>query len=141
MGYRLLARELIEAILPDLADLRSLRAQAYVIQAWGRLRAAQVNEMERFETIAWSAAQRLVDCYHRSERPDWPWFESQMTYANAVLPQAMFIAAELWPEEGFLAVAQASFAFLDQTTTGKEPAKRDDSSESEDVFWPVGNSD
>ena len=35
--YRALARELIEAVLPALADLRSLRAQAYVILAWGHL--------------------------------------------------------------------------------------------------------
>jgi hypothetical protein len=119
-GYRLLARELIEAVLPALAELRSLRAQAYVIQAWGRLWAAEVQKLEVFETIAWSAAQRLVDCYRRSLRPDWPWFESQMAYANAVLPQAMFIAAERWPQEGFLDVAKASFDFLDRTTTGTE---------------------
>jgi hypothetical protein len=140
-GYRLLARELIETVLPALADLRSLRAQAYVIQAWGRLRAANVKEMERFESIAWSAAQRLVDCYHRSERPDWPWFESRMTYANAVLPQAMFIAAEHWPQEGFLDVAQASFAFLDRTTTGNGREEGGVCSEAEAIFWPVGNSD
>ena len=36
-GYRALARELIDAVLPALADLRSLRAQAYVILAWGHL--------------------------------------------------------------------------------------------------------
>ena len=35
--YRALARELIDAVLPTLADLRSLRAQAYVILAWGHL--------------------------------------------------------------------------------------------------------
>ena len=128
-GYRLLARELIGAVLPALADLRSLRAQAYLIQAWGHLRAANVREMELFETIAWSAARRLVNCYHRSRRPDWPWFESQLTYANAVLPQAMFIAADCWPKEGSLDVAKASFAFLDHTTTA------------ESIFWPVGNSD
>ena len=128
-GYRLLARELIGAVLPALADLRSLRAQAYLIQAWGHLRAANVREMELFETIARSAARRLVNCYHRSRRSDWPWFEAQLTYANAALPQAMFIAAECWPEEGSLDVAQASFAFLDHTTTA------------ENIFWPVGNSD
>src|SRR5204862_4333168 len=33
-GYRALARELIDAVHPALAELRSLRAQAYVIQAW-----------------------------------------------------------------------------------------------------------
>lgn len=147
-GYRSLARELIESVLPALADLRSLRAQAYVIQAWGRLRAAEVRELDRLEGIAWSAARRLVDCYQRSERPDWPWFESRMTYANAVLPQAMFIAGQLWPREGFLDVAQASFAFLDRATTGDgaengvpENRTAENGTEAEAIFWPVGNSD
>ena len=128
-GYRALARELIEAVLPALADLRSLRAQAYVILAWGHLWATGVTDVEPLEAVAWSAAQRLVECYHRSLRPDWTWFESSMTYANAVLPHALFIAAERWPNAGFLDVAQASFAFLDRATTA------------ETVFWPVGNSD
>ncbi len=51
-----------------------------------------------------------------------------MTYANAVLPHALFIAAQCWPEEGHLDVAEATFAFLDRETTV------------DDVFWPVGNS-
>src|SRR5438552_13728852 len=38
--FRLLARELIEEVVPTLADLRSVRAQAYVILAWGHLWAA-----------------------------------------------------------------------------------------------------
>src|SRR5437016_6267315 len=36
-GYRAVARELIDAVLPALADLRSIRAQAYLILAWGHL--------------------------------------------------------------------------------------------------------
>jgi hypothetical protein len=128
-GYRLMARELIEAVLPALADLRSLRAQAYVILAWGHLSAQGVNDIEVVADVARSAAQRLVECYHRSMRADWPWFESRMTYANAVLPQALFVAARHWPEEGFLDVATTSFAFLDRVTT------------TDNVFWPVGNSD
>jgi hypothetical protein len=124
---RMLARELIDAVLPTLADLRSLRAQAYVILAWGHLWATGVRGMEAVEAVAWSAAQRLVECYRRAVRPDWPWFESRMTYANAVLPHALFIAAARWPQETFLEVAVASFAFLDRETTA------------EGVFWPIGN--
>jgi len=52
-----------------------------------------------------------------------------MTYANAVLPHALFDAAERWPEEAFLAVAESSFAFLDLVTTA------------DNVFWPIGNRD
>ena len=49
-GYRALARELIDAVLPALADLRSLRAQAYVILAWGHLRSRRVQDIEPLGT-------------------------------------------------------------------------------------------
>jgi hypothetical protein len=126
-GYRALARELIDTVLPTLADLRSLRAQAYVVLAWGHLWSANVGDIEPLETVAWSAARRLAECYDRALRPGWQWFESRMTYANAVLPHALFIAGKRWPNEDFLDIAEASFAFLDRQTTA------------DGVFWPVGN--
>ena len=92
--HRALARELIDAVLPALADLRSLRAQAYIVLAWGHLWTSGVKDIELLENVAWSAAKRLVECYYRALRPDWPWFESRMTYANAVLPHALFVAAQ-----------------------------------------------
>jgi hypothetical protein len=123
----ILARELIEAVLPALADLRSLRAQAYVILAWGHLWKSGVKDLESLESVAWSAAERLVECYNRNRWSDWHWFESRMTYANAVLPHALLIAGQRWPKESFLEIAKASFDFLDHTTTSGE------------VFQPVGN--
>jgi hypothetical protein len=140
-GYCALARELIDAVLPALADLRSLRAQAYVILAWGHLRNAAVDDIAPLESVAWSAAKRLVECYSRTVRPDWQWFESRMTYANAVLPHALFIAAKHWPEEAFLEIAKASFAFLDRQTTAPAAFLQSgkDRDEAESVFWPVGN--
>ena len=157
--YQSLARELIDTVLPTLADLRSLRAQAYVILAWGHLRSAETLGIEPLASVAWAAAQRLMECYHRAQRPGWQWFESRMTYANAVLPHALFIAAEHWPKEDFLDVARASFAFLDRQTTrtgkGDRPLlpERPEGcfaqkvpvpfsaafSADEDIFWPVGN--
>jgi len=118
---------LIEAVLPTLADLRSIRAQAYVILAWGHLWTAGVKDVEPLENIAWSAARRLVECFQRNRRPDWQWFESRLTYANAVLPHALFVAAQRWPKEVFLDVAEASFAFLNRETT------------TENLFCPVGS--
>jgi hypothetical protein len=140
--YRELARELISVVLPTLADLRSLRAQAYVILAWGHLWAAGVKELDPLENIAWSAARRLMECYERSLRSDWQWFESRMTYANAVLPHALFLAARRWPKEAFLNVAQSSFAFLDRVTTASSLSHHggEGRGEGENVFWPIGNS-
>lgn len=128
-GYRALARELIDAVSPELAELRSLRAQAYLILAWGHLWKAGVKGIEPLEQLAWAAAERLMECYHRSTRPEWNWFEAQLTYANAVLPHALFIADQRWPEKHFADVAETAFSFLDRVTT------------SNNVFWPVGNSD
>jgi len=128
-GHRALARELLDSVLPALADLRSLRAQAYLIMAWAHLRNSGVSGIDRLELVAFTAAQRLVDCYTRSVRPDWPWFEASMTYANAVLPHALFLASERWPGEAFRQVAEASFDFLDRVTT------------EDGVFCPVGNCD
>jgi hypothetical protein len=126
-GYRTLARELINTALPTLAELRSLRAQAYVILACGRLWEEGVQDVEGLERVSRLAAQHLAECYQRSRRPGWHWFESRMTYANAVLPHALFVAARRWPKEAFSDIARESFSFLvDQTTSG-------------DLFWPVGN--
>ena len=128
-GIRDLARELLFSTLPAMTELRSLRAQAYVIQAWALLWRADIEHSGTFEGIARLAADRLIERYHRSRRADWPWFESQMTYANAVLPHSLFDAAARWPDEEFRTVAETSFGFLDLVTTA------------EGVFWPIGNRD
>ena len=128
-GYRAVAWELIKTVLPTLAEIRSLRAQAYVILAWSHLHKADIREARALETVAHQAALRLTEAFARSHRPDWPWFESRMTYANAVLPHSLFAAADLWPEGPFLSVAEATFGFLVAETTV------------DDCFWPVGNLD
>lgn len=125
--YLLLARELISSALPTLAGLRSLRAQAYVVLACGRLWEAAVPGCEKMEELALAAAQHLVECYQRSQRPAWNWFESRMTYANAVLPHAMLIAASRWPDGPFYTIGAESLKFLDEQTTV------------DGLFWPIGN--
>jgi hypothetical protein len=99
-----------------------------MILAWGHLWTQGVEEAETMETLAWTSADRLIDCYQHCARYGWHWFESQLTYANAVLPHALFVAAKRWPDEEYLDVARASFEFLDRTTT------------SAGMYWPIGNS-
>lgn len=153
--YRELARELIEAAVPTLANLRSRRGQAYAIMTWGRLESAGVADIGPLADVAWAAARRLTESYYHARRPDWQWFEPRMTYANAVLPHALFVAAEHWPAEDFLEIAGESFAFLDRQTTATEKGAERLLSErfdmrfaeetpvpffgGEHLFWPVGN--
>jgi hypothetical protein len=125
--HRRLARELIAALVPTLIDMRSPRAQAYVVLAWDHLCRSDVVDASSLENIAWYAARQLVECFERCRSPEWPWFEPRMTYANAVLPHALFAASRRWPQEAFLSVAETAFSFLDRETTA------------EGVFWPIGN--
>lgn len=125
--HRRLARELIIALVPTLVDVRSPRAQAYIVLAWEHLCRSGLSDATALENIAWCAARQLVACFEHCRSPEWVWFEPRMTYANAVLPHALFAAAQRWPTEPFLAVAESAFSFLERETTA------------EGVFWPIGN--
>jgi len=125
--HRRLARELLSALVPTLIDMRSPRAQAYVVLAWEHLRRWDVADAAGLENIAWCAARQLVEYFERCRSAEWLWFEPRMTYANAVLPHALFAASRHWPSEPFLTVAETAFSFLDRETTA------------EGVFWPIGN--
>ena len=119
-SLRAVARELIDAALPILAESRSLRAQAYVILAWAHFASAGVNDIRPLENISWRAAHRLLDCFDRCRQPDWQWFEPQMTYANAVLPHALFAAARpLVPSRISGCRSRNRSIFSIATTTGR----------------------
>jgi hypothetical protein len=128
-GFHELALELLEDALPAAKELRSLRAQAYLVQAWYILADGNMDRLDDLEDIARTAAERLVECYRRSRRDNWFWFESRLTYANAVLPHALFDAAELWTDTRYAEIAVSTIGFLDLSTT------------SNNIFWPIGNHD
>lgn len=41
-----------------------------------------------------AAADKLVQLYEQNRRPGWEWFLEELTYDNAVLPQALFVAGD-----------------------------------------------
>ena len=72
-------------------NLNYLRAKAFVILglAESRLDDARLRGL----------AEALVHAYEQTAGSDWRWFEPQMTYCNARLPQALFAAASVFPNE------------------------------------------
>ena len=54
--------------------------------------------------------------YRGVSTEDWQWFEEYLTYANALLPEAMLLASECTKSELFKDVAHKSFDFLLSTT-------------------------
>jgi uncharacterized protein YyaL (SSP411 family) len=70
---------------------------------------------------------RLMDRFHQSSSPSWPWFEDRLTYCNARLPQALLLSAARTGDEAMAKVADESLAWLAATHVGANAA-----------FAPVG---
>jgi len=49
------------------------------------------SEVRRFRELL---AQRLLDRVRENTQADWPWFEPQVTYANAKIPQALLLSGQ-----------------------------------------------
>lgn len=61
-------------------------------------------------------ADNLVSKYRGVSGDDWHWYEEYMTYANAVLPEAMLLAGECTKSDLYVDIAHKTFDFLLQTT-------------------------
>jgi len=58
------------------------------------------------------AADQLVADNEKNSFPDWQWFEHKLTYDNAVLPHALFVAGLSLNNNKYLEVAQKTCEFL-----------------------------
>lgn len=57
-------------------------------------------------------ANRLVQMYRHEAGEEWQWFESYLTYANSILPEAMLCAWLATGEITYKEIAKSSFDFL-----------------------------
>jgi glycosyltransferase involved in cell wall biosynthesis len=62
------------------------------------------------------AADGLVRQYEESYYPDWQWFEDALTYDNAVLPHAMYVASMTLNNKRYREIADMTCKFLLENT-------------------------
>jgi glycosyltransferase involved in cell wall biosynthesis len=95
---RTVAGRLFHLALPAVRESTSPRSWAYTLIAiheylrhfYGDSTARVTREQ---------LAPRLLDVYQRTAGPDWPWFENELAYANARLPQALLLSGR-WMSRG-----------------------------------------
>jgi uncharacterized protein YyaL (SSP411 family) len=58
-----------------------------------------------------TAADNLIAQYEENKYPDWQWFDGVLTYDNAILPYALFVAGSVL-ESKYLEVAEKTSEFL-----------------------------
>ena len=106
-----LSKWLFDENLPLTRSFTSPRAKAFTLLGLcGYSRAYPKDENLLRDIIDFS--DFLVQKYLEAEEPEWQWFESYVTYANARLPQALFESYEIVKNPKYLNIAKKSFDFL-----------------------------
>jgi hypothetical protein len=125
-GLRHLAKEVFDKGLRWSFVTSSPRIKAYAIKGLHYYQNA-FSADSNVPTNLIALAGALTELYYTHCSPDWCWFEPYLTYANAVLPHALFLAYDSTGNNEFLTVATETLGFLIQVQVRKG------------MFVPIGN--
>ena len=97
----------------------SIRGQAYAIFGMADYLSQfpGASDIKRYLTIA---ADNICDSFNVNSKPDWGWFEEMVTYDNAALPHALYVAAQVMEDEEYLQIAEKTAKFLIDCTFNGE---------------------
>lgn len=112
------AESLIERCFVCSEITHSTRAMAFIIK--GIYYYNRTVENETSLSLATTLTNRLVQMYRHESSPGWEWFESYLTYANSVLPEALLCAYSMTGNEEYRKIAKESMDFLMDKTFVKD---------------------
>jgi glycosyltransferase involved in cell wall biosynthesis len=104
------AGTIIEKSLLHIEPVHSTRAMAFAIK--GLYYYHNATKSPENLVLIKTFANRLVQMYKHESNEKWEWFESYLTYANSILPEAMLYAWLLTGETIYKDIAKSSFNFL-----------------------------
>jgi glycosyltransferase involved in cell wall biosynthesis len=104
------AGTIIEKSLLHIEPVHSTRAMAFAIK--GLYYYHNATKSPENLVLIKTFANRLVQMYKHESNEKWEWFESYLTYANSILPEAMLYAWLLTGETSYKDIAISSFNFL-----------------------------
>ncbi|HEY7982332.1 MAG TPA: hypothetical protein VID19_12690 [Candidatus Eremiobacteraceae bacterium] len=138
--WRDIARKVLAAAAPVVAEVRSPHARAYIVlglaAAFAPEKAAAVAPLgepldapllDDVERALTAVAGGLLDHHTAAASHDWPWWENHLTWGNGRLPEAMLRAALATGDRQYAATGMRALDFLAGIT------------QSGTVFVPIGN--
>lgn len=111
------ARTIIQKVLPHIKAIHSPRAMAFAIK--GLYYYHSVSKTSDNIVLIKTLAKRMVKMYMSESAEKWEWFESYLTYANSILPEAMLYTWLLTGETIYKEIAVSSLNFLLSLTFNK----------------------
>lgn len=122
LGYLLSLKEILPAKIINLAetifqkslnsmkDACSTRSMAFAIK--GIYYAQNIKAFPENLILLKTFANRLVQMYKFESEDNWKWFESYLTYANSIMPEAMLCTWLITKEKIYKEIAIESLDFL-----------------------------
>lgn len=104
------ASALLKGSLLRIPKVHSTRAMSFVIKGLCYYHSAHPNNDARSLIVLLS--DRLVQMYKHESDEGWEWFESYLTYANSLIPDALLSAYEITDNTVYRDIAVSSFDFL-----------------------------
>ena len=104
------AKLTMQSALQHAHKIHSSRAMAFIIK--GLYYSTTNHASESAVLLIKELADRLVQMYRHESEQKWQWFESYLTYANSILPEAMLCAWLSTGELIYKEIAKSSFDFL-----------------------------
>jgi glycosyltransferase involved in cell wall biosynthesis len=108
LGYR--AKELLKKTLEFTTEIHSTRAMSFIIK--GVYYSNLHQKSNKNKAIITQFANRLVNMYRHEADNKWKWYESYLTYANSIIPEAMLLAWLATNKDSYKIAAKKSFDFL-----------------------------
>ena len=100
----------LQIALINVREIHSTRAMAFIIKGiyYSTLNSSSMHNIALLDHLA----SRIVQMYKHESKDNWLWFESYLTYANSILPEAMLCAYLATGENSYKEIAKQSFDFL-----------------------------
>jgi glycosyltransferase involved in cell wall biosynthesis len=108
------AEEMLHRALPNLLGVYSTRSMAFIIK--GLHYAYENRESRELLYHIRTFADRLVAMFEFESNPTWTWFESYLSYANSIIPEALLMAYLSTDEPIYREIAKKTFQFLLEKT-------------------------
>jgi glycosyltransferase involved in cell wall biosynthesis len=109
-NYFRLTQRMLRKAIDALEHMYSPRAIAFSIK--GLIKYNEVFKDPQINELLQKLASRLAANYRLHHTPSHPWFESKITYGNAVLPEALLLVSQIDGNRNFQQIALKSFHYL-----------------------------
>jgi glycosyltransferase involved in cell wall biosynthesis len=111
-AFKQIGRELFYNSVRHFEKIDSLRGAGNTIIGIAHYLKDASNDEAMVRTMK-TLCNKLVFAYKNSKDSNWNWFEPTMTYDNAILPLALYMAYEITDEQEYFNIAEESSAFLE----------------------------